>query len=288
MTAMTMPAFPALLLCLASAATGPTLALEPVPGGLASSGKFFVQASFDGHVQRCLLDTGATSSDVGGPAFQAYQPVGKTGRKSASNQAEIEEAISIRAVGLGERQVLSARVARHKASDASVVGMDLVGNAPFSLHCLPAPVLFWQPTKTLPQHGLQCLKGLMAVPVVVGGAPNLALWDTGAGLSCVSPALVKLHPEAFSFIQDLDQGLDGTGHRVAMKLYRAKKLTAGTQTFRNLSVLAIDFKVIHEQLSKQAHVILGYNAIRQANWDFDPPHLRWDVSRQLPAPVRPS
>ena len=64
-----------------------------------------------------------------------------------------------------------------------------------------------------------------------------------------------------------------------MKLYRADKLIVGSQTFRNLTMLAFDFGVVHQHLSMDVDFILGVNAIRQANWSFDPAHAAWDVAR---------
>lgn len=271
---------PVLLLLAAAAQPTPDLPLELVNGGLAFSGKYFLQARFDGHAERCQLDTGATDTDVTGPDFKAYKPVGQVGRKSASNQGEHTDEIQIGLVQLGTQQARGVRVARYAAKEACVVGADLVANRPFAFRSLPKPALSWRLPK-LTQRGLRRYKGILAVPLTFEAKPAQALWDTGAGLTCVDPKLVRQHPTAFTFVQDLDQGKDGTGRPVVMKLYRLDKLTVGTQTFRNLSVLAIDLAVVHENLSKDVDFILGVNAIRQGNWAFDPAHGAWDLTRQL-------
>lgn len=273
------------LLAMALTASHPTpasLPLDTEAGGLARSGKYFLQAAFDGHDERCLLDTGATDSGVGGTYFQHYQPVGRAGHKSAANLLDVEDAIVLRHATLGPLDVPNLRVTRHPADHKapSVIGMDVLGHSPFTLRNFPKPALSWaSPSSPLSQHSLHLYHGILAIPVVIGATPTQALWDTGANLSCVSPRLLEAHPDDYTFIQDLDRSRDGNGHAVQARLYKAKKLKVGSQTFRNLSVLVIDFKVIHENLSSGVDVILGFNAIRAATWSFDPGHLAWTVSR---------
>ena len=263
-------------LLLALAATD--LPLELVNGGLAFSGKYYLQASFDGHPERCLLDTGATGSEVSDRAFASYPLARKGGQKGAANQLTGTDMIRVREAAVGSARFTAVLVTRAKAG---LVGADLVASRPFSFQNLPRPALSWKlPARPLAEHQLRRYRGILALPVTFDAHPAQALWDTGAELSCVAPEVIARHPAAFTFVQDIDQGKDGTGRPVVMKLYRADKLVVGSQTFRNLTMLAFDFGVVHQHLSKDVDFILGVNAIRQANWSFDPAHAAWDVTRE--------
>lgn len=266
---------------LAATTSSAALPLESKSEGLAWSGRYFVHASFDGHDDRCLLDTGATSSDVAGTYYQAYKRVGRAGRLSASRKAETDEEIEIGRLRLGTFEAEHIRVARHKAGDGALttIGMDVLGDHPFALHTRPKPTLSWVIGPRPAQHTLHRYHGILALPVNIGGSASEALWDTGAGLSCVSPAMIARHPDNFVFVQDIDKGRDGTGHPITMKLYNARRIGVGPQVFDDLAVLAIDFTAIHEHLSPHVDMILGYNAVIRADWDFDPRHGTWDLHR---------
>jgi hypothetical protein len=188
--------------------------------------------------------------------------------------------IDIGSALLGPLHAEKLRVARLQGK-VGTIGMDLLGRRPFGLQFGPQPALCWDVARlppTLP--GLRQHRGELSLPVTLAGRSVRALWDTGAGLTCVDRALPGRLPNAFSFVQDVNGGKDSTGHAVSMKLYKLDHLQVGTEQFRDLSVLAIDFTVIHEHLSPDLELLLGFNAISDADWSFDPARQLWAVRRE--------
>jgi hypothetical protein len=258
--------------------TAPDVVPLEVERGSLGSGKLFATARFDGHPVRCLLDTGANASNVAGEAFAGYPAVGLSRSKGAGNVVATEPEVEVASATLGPLQRQRLRVAR-VAGQTGTIGMDISGQRPFTLQVGARPALIWNARQALDQAGLRQHRGEISVPVTLAGQPMRALWDTGAGLTCVDRTLPERLPGAFSFVQEVNGGKDSTGNAVAMKLYKVGDLQVGAEHFRDLSVLAIDFKVIQEHLSPDLQVLLGFNAIAEATWSFDPGRQRWAVHR---------
>lgn len=269
----------ATLLTLAlGSSTGAAVPVEVEHGGL-GSGKVFVTARFDGHDLRCLLDTGANGSSVAGDAFGQYPVVGQARAKGAANVASTDPEIEVGATQLGPLHAEKLHVTR-LPGETGTIGMDLLGQRPFTLQFGPQPSLTWDDPRLPPSlPGLQQHLGEISLPVTLAGRPARALWDTGAGLTCVDRQLPERLPKAFTFVQEVNGGKDSTGQAVPMKLYKLDALQVGPERFHDLAVLAIDFSVIHEHLAPDLEILLGFNAITEADWSFDPARRLWAVRK---------
>lgn len=257
--------------------------LTIIPGELGSA-QFEVPASLDGRPFAFQLDTGSTYTAVNHDAFTGTYPVsGTMERQSAAGKARVYEKISIGTFELGclvHRNFEVVRLPIGKAAGHRL-GMNALNAASFAVLSSQSQLALYPELPALP-HELESFPGgTFGFSASIGSEPCLALWDTGAELSCVSRSFVAAHPKLFSFVQPVHGGIDATGAPVPMDLLRTTALgfggiAVGTQ------LLAIDFAMIHAKLSPALNLIVGTNLIREFDWYFDRQHGRYRVARALP------
>lgn len=250
-----------------------------VVSGEFDSGRIYVTCEFDNISKNCFVDTGSTISAVADERFAAYPVTGRLQYKSASGIPKAVDEISIERLRIGLAEHRQVKVARFDPIDGleSVLGINLLVGEPFAFQFRPSPILL--PNAPAPSELLNSLtvheKNIVSIPIQIGADRMNALWDTGAGLSSVDVEYVQTHPHEFDFIQDIDNGFDGTGKPVAMKLYSIKEIKIGPRLFKNEKVLAIDFSIVRDHISKDIALILGFNLITKMNWFFDLAKKQW-------------
>jgi hypothetical protein len=266
--------------------------LKLVPGE-SDSGTIFLPCAFDGRSEACFLDTGAAhTSVVPNAAFMSYVSVGKHEAGGASGtrvscdviqvgELQVGESSSNTFNGLIRRDFKVTRCASVPKSE-SVIGIDVFKEHVLALDfaqndlrlidSLPAERTSY-PLTVYP-------RGHIGLAVAIGDEPAHAFFDTGAGLTSIDQAYVNQHPEQFSFLENGSAGT-AVGNSVPVKLYRAKSIRVGTREFRDLLVLALDFKkfapVVVGTDDSDMVLILGYNIITQANWTLDLKTNRWQI-----------
>jgi hypothetical protein len=254
--------------------------LRVVPGPF-GSGKAYVDCFFDGRKENCFLDTGSAMTLVR-PGFSGDSALGTFHFKSASGRAVQAEIIHVGSIKLDGQNFHSARIGRlPKTINAweSSVGMDLLDHQAFALAFRDSPALYLEPKRpkeTFPSL-LMIKSGLLTIPVQFGRNASTALIDTGASVTAVDSAFVQAHPEVFRSTGRQVQGVDGAGHEMFVQLYRAKALTVGPRTFRNIHVIATDLSLLRENDHSALYTVLGFNVLRKTDWYFHPQNKVWSV-----------
>jgi len=245
-------------------------------------GKAFLSCTFDGVKESCFLDTGSamtllTNSD----RFSSYPNLGAFHFNSASRFVEQAETIQIRLATIDHAQFSNVKIGR-LPSDKEIdntLGMDLVARQPFSVNFRQSPALHLNPKA--PRHILPTLGvnryNLLTLPVAFRGSETEALWDTGSSVTAVDLSFVQAHSEDFQPSHDFMKGTDGAGHELVLKSFRARKITIGSRSFRNVKVVAVDLSLLRENLNPDVHAVIGFNIIHKADWFFDPAKKVWSI-----------
>jgi hypothetical protein len=213
--------------------------------------------------------------------FTEYPKLGTFRYKSASGELAEAETIQIDVVQLNGTRFSDMRLGRlpSKHEDESVLGIDVLKRAPFSLEFRDSPLLRLSPER--PQEVFRTLgvtrHGLLSIPVKVGGITSDALVDTGASVTAVDKEFIRSHPQLFESRKKSMRGTDGTGHSILVPLFRAKEIRVAHRTFRDIEVVGADLQLLRENIGTQTHVVLGFNIIRRTNWYFDAQTRSWSV-----------
>jgi hypothetical protein len=264
--------------------------LRIAPGSF-RSGKAYLSCTFDGVKETCLLDTGSAMTLLTNTArWSSYPNLGEFHFKSAASVSETAETIQIRTAIIDQVEFSNIKIGRlpevpevpeapEREAIANSIGMDLLARQPFSMQFLQSPGLHLKPKaprRILPELGVNRYN-LLSLPISLNGSQMGALWDTGFGVTAVDLSFVQAHPEDFRSSRDFMRGTDGTGHELVLKSFRAKKITIGSRSFRNVKIVAVDLSLLRENLDPNVHAVIGFNIIRRADWFFDPAKKVWSI-----------
>lgn len=244
--------------------------------------RFDVAVEVDGVPKIFQLDTGANTSLMPRNAFtSAYPSVEKKKSSGASGVTFECDVIQTGLLKLNEVLLKNVKIQRCdlgdidfnnlglNAFDGRIVELIL---ATKQITIGEAPTTSWQPK---PLERLS--KGHLLIPVTVGSLSLKSIYDTGAQISAVDLAFVKLHPEIFTFERTV-QSSDVHGLPVELELYRMKSLTVGSLSSGPLLVGAFDFgEALRNYFGNETPIILGTNLIVNANWLIDLKNNQWDV-----------
>jgi len=255
--------------------------LRVLPGPFAS-GKAFLSCTFDGVQQSCFLDTGSVMTLLADPdRFSRYPKLGTFRFKSASGIPKEVETIQIHTVVIDKVEFSDTKVGRFQPDRVadSTIGIDLVGRQPFSVSFRRSPSLHLNPTPPRELSAeLQVDKHrLLSLPIAFDATETRAMWDTGSSVTAIDQEFIKAHPEVFKPTKEFMKGTDGAGDTLLVKVFRAKKITIGPRSFRNVRVVAVDLSLLREKISPELHAVIGFNLIRKADWFFDPENKAWSV-----------
>jgi hypothetical protein len=268
----------ALLLACALPLHAASLKLARGPHG---SGRAHVMATFDGHRQLCVIDSGSVLTIVADEKFASYPSLGSFRFQSASGIAAAGDKIRIGSIRLDRRAFTNVLVARVEQGDKlrSTIGLNLLALQPFSLLFRDEASLHLgrKAIEGTPGPIKPYASGMSTIPVRLGGANRMAVWDTGAELTAVDREFVAANPGLFAAGRAIGNVVDGNDQAVAAQLWTMKELTIGRRVFRNVRVVAVDFATIHQGTAPDVHLVIGFNVIRTADWYFDHPGRRWEV-----------
>jgi hypothetical protein len=264
---------------LSIAAEAATLRVLPGPF---RSGKAFVTCTFNGVKESCFLDTGSAMSLLAdSDQFSDYPRLGTFKFKSASGIAEEVATIRIETANIDRVEFCNIEVGRVESKDGieSTVGVDLIGRQAFAVNFHDSPSLHLNarpPRQLLPGLKMEAHR-LLSLPIAFGATGTRAMWDTGASVTAVDEGFVKAHAEDFKPTGDFMKGTDGAGRALLLQIFRAKKITLGPRTFRNVKVVVLDLALLREKVSPEMHAVIGFNVIRRTDWFFDPQQKTWSV-----------
>jgi hypothetical protein len=251
-----------------------------IASGAYSSGKTYVTCLVDGQKERCFLDTGSAMTLVANSKrFAAYTNLGNFRFASASGIAQETETIQIGLIQIDDLQFANVKVGRVKfRGSENTLGIDIVGRQPFAVNFHPKTALKFNANRpALPSTTLHVSQhGLLSIPITLDAAAAHALWDTGVSLTTVDQKFIEAHPENFKPTKNYVNGVDGAGKSLLAQIFRAKKITIGGHTFKDLRVVAVDLAMLRNAVHKEIQVVVGFNLIRKANWFFDPKNRLWN------------
>ena len=240
-----------------------------------------VDGAIAGKSCRFLLDTGAAVSRVICDDYTAGLPVADTRESSGAFSKSHLEMVVVPEVIFGSISKTDFSMARLPAGKhgRNIIGMDL----------LKEHSLFFDFAGNKLEIDAQCPeaagdcralalsgKSHPYVEVSFAGISAQAVWDTGAGLTVVDSEFVKDNPALFRQLS-LSRGTDSSGTTAETPMLVMKACVIGGVKFQAHRVASIDMSIIKSGAHAPVDMILGYNALKQANWFFDFPGKRWAV-----------
>lgn len=247
-----------------------------------SSGKIYLPVRFDEKVARTFLDTGSAATLVANsPQFAKYPKVDELRFKSATAIEQAVDKIQLKSIQLDHLVLTNPAIGRASFPGAeTTLGIDVFARQPFALS-MRRKILNLTPARPSgPATTLQVSQdGLLSIPISVGAQNLYALWDTGAGITTVDQSFIAANPDDFKATKKYMQGTDGAGKPLLVQLFRAKRITVGNETFKNLYVAAVDLAVLRRGISENVHAVIGFNLIAKADWYFDAKTRLWHCER---------
>ncbi len=109
----------------------------------------------------------------------------------------------------------------------------------------------------------------------MAGNTEKSLWDTGASLTIVDKSLPLRSPENFKFIREIDAA-DASGTSIKAKVYKTT-IQFSDFSLNNVTVVALDFSKIQEEVDPEITVVVGYNIYSKYNWLIDYKNFIWSA-----------
>lgn len=254
------------------------------PGDL-NSYRIDVDLQFDGLSKRFQLDTGANTSMVA-PDSQTstYLSEGKVQLEGAAGQPFECDLISANTISI---DALTVNKLQFKRCDLGIhsfhnLGLDLfrgqIIELDFKTNTLSLPTKIAEGWTLHPLIRLD--RGHLKIDANINDMKLKVLFDTGAQLTAVDIQFVENNPELFTLIDSQEAGHDITGKPIFMKFYELTKIQIGAMVFEKTTVAAFDFGKLRNYLGENTPIILGANAIIQANWIFDLVSNQWAVQHE--------
>lgn len=183
-----------------------------------------------------------------------------------------------------EKKDLIFAKAREKKIDKNLLGMDILSEYSIFFSINEKKVIFDPDTLTKEK-----LEPIFPESGVLGRQPYIdikcenikvrALWDTGAGITIADISFIKQNPELFELSGETE-GTDSTGTKMTTPTYQIKSLHIAGNTFKPHTIAAVDMSHVNSKSGRSPiHIVLGFNAIKQANWYFDFKNNLWGISK---------
>lgn len=251
----------------------PEAAFVMVPVEIAGLGKEF------------LLDTGAATTcvvlDESNAALQSEESVASS-TVFADGEHDI---IIVPNLTIGPISKTEFPVARTKSAEPglnSLIGMDLLKDYRCRFDFDENRLYLQQNDEavsaaTYPTHPLLVdSKYHIYVDVLLTDIQARAVWDTGASLTVVDINFIENHSELFAKT-GVSTGTDGAGHSLETPMFVMNEVEIGSTILPKRRVAGVDLSRISDGAEIPFDMIIGYNIMREANWFFDFPQLRWTI-----------
>jgi hypothetical protein len=235
------------------------------------------------------LDTGASTSRVALAPWNRDLPrLGESRSTGAAGQAALCDDVEARNVQL--EASTGNNVARGKyemtrcAGGDDLLGLDFFRGTRFSLDFHRREMIVFGQTRQDARFAPFRTLGsdrLIGLPVRIGDAATVGLFDTGAEISAVDQRFVDAHRKLFAPVQSRIGASAAGGGKIESKLYRIRQIALPDgRVVKGLYALAYDFGPLREALGRDVATILGYNFISRFDWDLDltePASPRWSA-----------
>jgi hypothetical protein len=260
-----------------------SLVIEPDPDDPGCA-DVMVDGMLDGRPYRFVLDTGGARTYVVADDFLTAL-TGSGAVRSAGVFAPNRNAmVRVSELVVGPVRATDVEVALIEAAQPgarNLLGMDVLKN--FQCH-----FRFDSATLVIDDAvGADGMRPLLMddashpyVEVTWPGVTANSVWDSGAGITIVDRAFWSEHRGLF---EDLGSsvGTDSTGAQVETQTYTVAAPRIGGQQFDPHKVAVVDLSEPNSKLDRPMDMILGYPALRQANWLFDFPRRQWRITSRV-------
>lgn len=235
---------------------------------------------------RFLLDTGCAKTTLMRNRFTQELPTIGQQESSGTFGRAVYDLVELASLSIGPilRENWLVKRAPKGGTDRHLLGMDVMRD--YCLHfsfeqgevsVLPGS----DPRNGLVGHELVMERWLIPyITAEVGGLTGRVLWDSGASITLVSSELVRRHPEMFVSLGS-EIGTDSTNAQMNTPIFMMDGLTVAHRKFRPLKVAAVEFSKSHPRVEDQLDIVLGYSALRQADWLFDFSNCKWAITKML-------
>ena len=248
-----------------------------------------VDAVVAGRTYRMMLDTGAAVTQLVADEYLTSLPVvsedtsaGAFGRKVTYPVVRIPD------LAIGDLQVGALEVTCGPKLLGSMVGMDVLGRRRCHLR-LEANIL---ELDALPDHVLaQTLatdsRRHASIELSWPGITARALVDSGSPPTLVNKEFRHNYPELFTQI-GMTSGGDASGDHTDTPVLLMHGPVIGGHRFTAHKVVAVDLSGINGATEYPSDLILGYSTLRQADWLFDFPGGKWDITAMKVSEDKPA
>lgn len=260
---------------LPSMAQASSLNLSIHPGEI-DSGYAMAWTSFDGQLDRCLVDTGARSTFVKSHILPNSPSLGKVptgGLLGIEQLADLIQTTEIKSNDWVKNNLTIRRVDKLPAN--CILGNDFFLQESLSIdyskQSISTEAHFNSETFDLKHYANQWF----GFDIQANGKIIESLFDTGAGLTLVDEKFIEENPENFEFLQKIDI-TDATDSKAEASLYKMKSLKYGNWESKDILIIAYNFKWIHKELPS-VHLVIGHNIINQHHWYLNNLTKQWSV-----------
>lgn len=243
------------------------------------SAEILTEARFAGRTYLCLLDTGAAKTTLVWDEFTSTLPAKSESSSHGALGSTTNSVVLVPSFELGpitHKEIAVARLSVDHGYPRNLIGMDVLQNWTLMLN-LRAKILYLS-DESPKEASVLVLgeRGHPYLPISLGGQEYHAVWDTGAGLTCVDLSVIREHPDNFEQIGD-SMGTDSSGISMSTPLYRVFGLGCGNLQFQPHTIVALDLARVSASASQKFLIALGYSTIKQALWTLAFKHKRWTV-----------
>ena len=241
-----------------------------------------VDGTVAGRPYRFMLDTGAARTQLEADEYtRALSAEAGDSSLGALGGRSADPVVTVTDLVVGPLQAARLAVARVEPGGPAahnLLGMDVLGR--YRCHFrFGAGVLEVEdpPRRRADRDLLVSNRGHAYVGVQWPGVTGQACWDSGSGATIVNRDFWLGHPELFSEL-GTSVGTDSSGTQAATPVLMMAGPVIGQREFTTHRVVAVDLSRVNRTLEHPMDLILGYPTLRQADWLFDFPAMRWRLT----------
>jgi len=245
-----------------------------------SSGKVYVPVEIDNKRVDFFIDTGAT--------FTGIKDIGLLNDKSIAGDYVFQSASGIPLIAkqatsqkilLGniERQNAKVNLLPDEFEHDTILGIDFFDDSYFSFCSENKAFKCDFNNLELSQDFLITEKGHIGINCILNDLSCLGIWDTGAELTVISTEFKEKYRHLLNNPKKINNGIDSTGAKIDFTLWSLTSLTIAGNAFSNIHVLEMDFDKLRRHFDKNVEIIIGFNLIIKANWEFNMKTKTFDV-----------
>lgn len=247
---------------------------------------FLLDGTIAGRPYRFMLDSGAALSQVEADEHIAALPVVRMDTSHGAHAGRTEPVVTVADVVLGPLRLDALDVKRVEPIPGmmrNLVGMDVLRQHRCHFR-LANPELTGAVLELDGAAGLTggldlqtSNRGHAYVDVHWPGVTARACWDTGAAGTVVNRDFWLAHPGLFEEV-GMSAGTDSTGARVETPVLLMAEAEIGGRVFSQSTAFSVDLTEANRTIELPMDLILGYPALRQADWLFDFPAGKWQLT----------